>query len=181
MIDDVVHAWFQSHRVPWATQVMLWLTWLHGTAGLLAMGALLALVIWRSGDKGWIPALAVALPGAMLLNVAIKHVVQRARPVVEQPLLVLDTYSFPSGHAAGTAALYTFAAAWLLARLAGKPVAWRAAGVAAAVFMAVWVSISRLYLGVHFVSDVLAGMLLGLLWTLACLAARRALQTKTSR
>ncbi|WP_186510905.1 phosphatase PAP2 family protein [Caenimonas sedimenti] len=181
MIDDIVHAWFQSHRVPWATQAMLFVTYVHGTLGLLAMVTALAGVLWRTGDKRWIPILVAGVPGAMLLNVGVKNVVQRARPVVEQPLLVLDTYGFPSGHAAGTAALYSFAAAWLLSRLRGRPLAWRAAVVVAAVFMTLWVSVSRLYLGVHFVSDVLAGMLLGTLWLMLCLAVPARRQAKTSR
>jgi undecaprenyl-diphosphatase len=170
MIDDIIHAWFQSHRVPWVTQAMLAVSYVHRTPGLLVMAAVLALVLWRAGDKRWVPALVVAVPGAMLLNVAVKHLVRRARPIVEQPLLVLDTYSFPSGHATGTTALYTFAAAWLLSRLHGKPVAWRAAVVLAAVFMALWVSLSRVYLGVHYASDVVAGMLLATLWLLLCKA-----------
>lgn len=171
MIDDAVHAWFQSHRVPWVTQAMLFVTYVHGTLGLLAMASALALVLWRSGATPWIAPLVAAVPGAMLLNVALKHLVRRARPIVDQPLLLLDTYSFPSGHAAGTAALYTFAAAWLLSRLRGKSAALRGAVVAGCIVAPLWVSLSRVYLGVHYLSDVAAGMLLGSLWVAACISA----------
>lgn len=170
MTDELVHAWFQSQRSPWATQAMLLVTYLHSTPGLLAMAAVLVVVLWRSGDRHWVPTLLVAIPGAMLLNVAVKHLVQRARPVVEQPVLVLESYSFPSGHAAGSAAFYTFAAAWLLSRMQGARPAARAAVVAGAVAMTAWVALSRVYLGVHYLSDVIAGVLLGTLWLTVCLA-----------
>lgn len=169
MIDDAVHAWFQSHRVPWLTQAMLFVTHAHGTPALLALAAALAWVLWRTGDKHWIVPLVVAVPGAMLLNVALKHLVRRARPIVEQPLLVLDTYSFPSGHATGTAALYAFTAAWLLSRLRGRSAALRGAVLAGCIVMPLWVSVSRVYLGVHHASDVLAGMVVGTLWVMLCL------------
>lgn len=170
MIDDIVHTWFQQQRTPWATQAMLFVTYVHGTLGLLLMAAVLAGVLWRKGDQRWIPPLVAAVPGAMLLNVGLKHLFRRARPVVDEPLLVLETYSFPSGHAAGTAALYTFAAAWLLSRMRDEPAAARVGVVAAAVFLTLWVSLSRIYLGVHYVSDVVAGMLVGTLWLTVCLA-----------
>jgi membrane-associated phospholipid phosphatase len=170
MIDDIAHAWFQSQRTPWATQVMLLVTYLHSTPGLLAMAGILAVVLWRQGDKRWVLTLVAAVPGAMVLNVGAKNLVQRARPVVEQPVLVLDTYSFPSGHAAGSAALYTFAAAWLLSRMQGALPAARLAVIGAAIVITLWVAFSRVYLGVHYVSDVIAGMLLGTLWLAVCLS-----------
>lgn len=172
MIDEVVHAWFQAHRVAWLTPLMLAVTWLHSTWGLLVMAALLGLLLWRRGERAWCGLVAVGVPGAMLLNVALKHLVQRARPVVEQPLIVLDTFSFPSGHAAGTAALYACVSVWLLARrpLAVPPTR---VAVATAVVMVLWVSISRLYLGVHWLSDVLAGMAFGFLWVVAWLTLLR--------
>jgi membrane-associated phospholipid phosphatase len=103
----------------------------------------------------------------------VKHLVQRARPVVAEPLVLIESYAFPSGHAAGSAAFYVCTAAWLLAHLRHRPRRLRwSVGVAAAA-MVLWVSLSRLYLGVHYLSDVLAGMLLGSLWVLLWLAAAR--------
>lgn len=173
MIDDAVHAWFQAHHVAWVTPLMLAVTWWHATTGLLAMAAALGLLLWRRRERDWLLALAFAVPGAMLLNVALKHLVRRARPVVEQPLLVLDSYSFPSGHAAGTAALYTFLAAWLLSHLQRRAAWQRAILVAAAAAMVLWVSLSRVYLGVHYLSDVTAGMAIGTAWSLAWVALAR--------
>ena len=172
MIDEAVHAWFQSQRHPLLTPLMLFVTYVHGTAGLLLLAALLAIVLWRRGERAWILALVASVPGAMLLNVGLKHLVRRARPVVEQPLLELGTYSFPSGHAAGAAALYGFAAAWLLAQPLAR--GQRVVVIAASALMMAWVDLSRVYLGVHYASDVLAGTATGLLWVLFCLAVLRA-------
>jgi membrane-associated phospholipid phosphatase len=173
-IDATVHAWFQANRHPLLTPPMLLLTYVHSTWGLLLLAAGLGAVLWRRGDTRWLLALLCSVPGAMLLNVALKHIVQRTRPLVEQPLLVIDTYSFPSGHAAGSAALYAFAAAWLLT--GRRDSGGRAAIVGLATTLVACVATSRLYLGVHFLSDVLAGALVGLLWALGCvglLAHRR--------
>ena len=172
MIDIAVHAWFQAHRVPWITQLMLAVSWLHDTWGLLAIAVLFCLVLWRRGDRAWCWLVVVGVSGAMLLNVALKHLVQRARPVVDHPLVVIDTFSFPSGHAAGTTALYACAIAWLLARQPLTAPHTRLA-VGAGVTLVLWVSGSRVYLGVHWLSDVLAGMAFSLLWVLACLVVLR--------
>jgi undecaprenyl-diphosphatase len=84
---------------------------------------------------------------------------------------VLETYGFPSGHAAGTTVLYALAAMLALRRLR-RPAA-RAAAVAFAVFMVLLVCWSRVYLGVHYPSDVLAGAAVGLLWLALCRAIVR--------
>jgi membrane-associated phospholipid phosphatase len=168
MIDDAVLAWFQAHRHPAVTWLMLVAAEVHGTTGLLIATALLAIVLWRRGEGAWIAVLA-GVPAAMLLNVGIKHLVQRARPVVSEPLLHLSTYSFPSGHAAGATALYAFLAAWCLAHT--RQPRLRFAVIAAAIGLSVWVDLSRVYLGVHYLSDVLAGSVLGVTCVLAALAA----------
>lgn len=170
-MDEALHAWFQSQRHPVVTPLMLAVTHLHSTWGLLVLTALFGLFLWRRGQVDWLLPLLAAVPGAMLLNVGLKHVVQRTRPVVDEPILALTTYSFPSGHAAGAAALYTFLAAWWLSR--PLPRRARAAVFAGAASMMAWVDVSRVYLGVHYATDVAAGSVVGVLWVLACLAVLR--------
>ncbi len=78
----------------------------------------------------------------------------------------LDTYSFPSGHAAGSAAVYALAL-YLLARHA--PPRWQVLAAAGYVALVATIGFSRLYLEVHYLSDVLAGFTLGIAWASACL------------
>ena len=169
--DLALHQWLQAHRDPWVTQAMLWISAVHSTGGLLGMAAVLVMLMRSVGEKLWALVVVIGVPGAMLLNVAVKNWAQRARPVVTEPVVVLHTYGFPSGHAAGTAALYTCAAAWIVWRTRKESRALRAAVVAVAVFMTLWVGASRVTLGVHYLTDVLGGMTLGTLWALFSIAA----------
>ena len=114
---------------------------------------------WRSGVL-----VALACSGGMLANVAFKHVVARARPDLVPHLMAETSNSFPSGHAANSAIVYLTLAtlAWPLLR---RPAA-RAFAMNAAVLLVVAIGASRIYLGVHWPSDVLAGWLFGALWAI---------------
>lgn len=114
---------------------------------------------WRSGAL-----VALACTGGMLANVVFKHVVARARPDLVPHLMAETSNSFPSGHAANSAIVYLTLAtlAWPLLR---RPAA-RAFAMTAAVLLVVAIGASRVYLGVHWPSDVLAGWLFGALWAI---------------
>ena len=126
-------------------------------------------------------ALLFSVPGGMLLNVALKHVFQRARPVFEDPLVTLATYSFPSGHTMAATCFYGLLASYLVI---ARPV-WsvRLGTVAACVVMVLLVAFSRVYLGAHYVSDVLAAMAESVAWLAVCITAistlRRRREAKT--
>ncbi len=114
---------------------------------------------WRTGAL-----VALACTGGMLANVALKHGVARARPDLVPHLMTETSNSFPSGHAANSAIVYLTLAtlAWPLLR---RPAA-RACAMTAAVLLVVAIGVSRVYLGVHWPSDVLAGWLFGALWAI---------------
>lgn len=103
----------------------------------------------------------------MLLNVLMKYAFRRARPSFEDAILALSTYSFPSGHVAGSTLLYGVVAAMLLAQVATWR--WRVMIVLVALAMVVLVALTRLYLGVHYLSDVLAAFAEGVAWLALCL------------
>ncbi len=149
-------------------QAMRWLSLLHGTAGILALAALAAVALWRAGERAFAVVLAVTVPGGLLLNVAVKHAVQRARPDAGGALEALATYSFPSGHTAGAAVLYGVAVAWLWPRLAGAGA--RAVVLSAALGVVLLVAASRVARGVHFPSDCIASLLEASFWLAVCLA-----------
>ena len=177
-VDESILLWIQETvRQGWLNPLVEFYTTL-GNGGLLWIVLSLALLCWRPTRKvgaasllalaiGFLALLALLL-GALCTNVVLKNLVQRPRPytAVEGliPLLTSgDPNSFPSGHtcaafAAGLAWAGTCSARW--ARIA-------------AVVSAVCMGLSRLYVGVHYPSDVLAGALVGSLAALAALALAR--------
>jgi membrane-associated phospholipid phosphatase len=110
-----------------------------------------------------------AIFGGMLLNQILKHVFLRARPRFDHPILTLTTYSFPSGHTL-IATVFYGALAWLILSRSDKwP--WRFLAVAIPLIMVPLVGFSRIYLGVHYLSDVLGAMAEGAAWLTFCLIA----------
>lgn len=169
LLDVQLAEWLHAHATPWLTRCVLLVTNLHGTVAVLFYVLLIVLFLVRKKEWHWLLMLLVTVPGGMLLNVSMKHIFQRARPVFDQPLLTLSTYSFPSGHTASATLLYGVLAVYLIGRL--QPLRWRIATVTAAVMMVALVGLSRMYLGVHYLSDVLAAAAEGIAWLALCLTA----------
>ena len=154
-LDLQVATWFYAHATPAFTPFFLLFTNLHGTPGVLALALLFAAFLAQKRAWDWVLRLALSVPLGMLLNVLLKNIFQRARPSFEQPLLTLTTYSFPSGHTAAATLLYGVAAAYLVCTCTG----WRRVLVVClALLMVALVGLSRMYLGVHYLSDVVAAM-----------------------
>ncbi|MBB5369272.1 MULTISPECIES: phosphatase PAP2 family protein [unclassified Janthinobacterium] len=172
VIDLQVAHWFNRHALPWLTSFLLVYTDLHGVLGALVLTALLAWYFYRQRASYWLFTLLICVPGVMILNVLLKSVFGRLRPSFEQPLLqrVLESYSFPSGHTATSTALYGVLGAYLICRTA--PGAWgkRTAIALLAFLMAALVGFSRIYLGAHYLSDVLAAMAESAGWLAICIA-----------
>lgn len=104
--------------------------------------------------------------GAMLLSAGLKQLIDRARPDVVEHLVHVSTPSFPSGHALLSASIYLTLAV-ILGQQYPKPVLRRYLLVVAAT-LTLLVGFSRVYLGVHWPTDVLAGWLVGSLWAWGC-------------
>ena len=169
VLDVQISSWFHLHATPQLTRIMLVLTDLHGTAGIGAAAFIFGLYLAWKKSRYWLLALAITVPGGMLLNVAMKLVFQRARPSFDNPFLTLSTYSFPSGHAAGATLFYGMLAAYLVNRV--QPWSVRLAIVLCAALLVAAVAFSRVYLGVHYLSDVLAGCAEAIAWLAICLTA----------
>jgi membrane-associated phospholipid phosphatase len=131
--------------------------------GVIVVG--IGFVLLRRRHANDAALLLLAFGGASVVNALLKLVFHRPRP--ELAFVHLDTYSFPSGHAAASSA--TFATmAYLLARRHRSTAARIWIGVAAAAAIAL-VGFSRLYLGAHYLSDVLAGISFGIAWAASSL------------
>jgi undecaprenyl-diphosphatase len=116
----------------------------------------------------------VAVAGGMLLNTGLKLVFARERPSVVPHLREVTTPSFPSGHAAASAVVYLTLGALLAGYVKGRYT--KAYVLAVAMSLTALVGTSRVYLGVHYPTDVLAGWSVGLVWALACWTVERILQ-----
>ena len=127
--------------------------------------AALATVLWRRGDARLALYVVAARVGALVLSQGLKLVVDRSRPVFDAPVASALGASFPSGHALGSAAFWTTAAVLALPHVRRPRLV-----LLGAVLVAVLVAASRVLLGVHYVSDVSGGLLLGLGWAGICTA-----------
>jgi undecaprenyl-diphosphatase len=153
--------WFGSVHRPWLDAVMATATELGRGRVLIVVVALAALgfVIGRQYRAALLIVLAGL--GSYLLSEAVKHYIQRPRPDVSwQPSEPPDPYSFPSGHSLSSMAIYSAAA--LLAGRRMRRQSQAAVLIAAAVALAMLVGVSRMYLGFHYLTDVVGGWTAGL-------------------
>lgn len=155
--------WLQQSAVDISALGGPTLLWLFGLSGLVWL-------LWRRhrAEAAWI---AVSLIGATLISNSLKYVIGRPRPELVPHLVQVNNASFPSGHSLVSAALY-LTLALMLAEDA-KSWAARTAIVGFGALLVLLIGCSRVYLGVHWPSDVLGGWSFGTAWALAVFAANR--------
>ena len=144
------------------------LTHFGDTATLFGLCIVVAVaLVWRGRwwlTLGWVAAVA----GNGVLNTALKHGFARARPLGLDGLALADGFSFPSGHSSGSVVAYGMLA-YLALRL--LPFRWHLPALILAMTLALTVGSSRLFLRVHFASDVIAGFASGAAWLALCVTA----------
>ena len=162
LIDTQIAQWLHAHNSPTVTFCLMILTNLHDPISISVMVALIA--FYLISKKRWYAVLAVLLvvPGGMLLNLLMKQAFQRARPIFEQPLVMLTTYSFPSGHVVATTVFYGVLAYLLISH--SSSFRRTTCFLLIAFAMVGLVAFSRIYLGAHFLSDVIAAFLEATAW-----------------
>jgi membrane-associated phospholipid phosphatase len=165
-LDGAVAVWLQSHATGFATDVLRAVTQLGGATFLLAVTIVAALVLLLKRRIAHAALMGAALVGGEGLNMALKAAFERPRPSFSEPLATAAGYSFPSGHAMVALAVYG-ALAFVIATSVKSRRAQVLIPVAAAVLVLA-IGFSRLYLGVHYVSDVLAAYGAGLAWLTVC-------------
>lgn len=161
---------------------LLWtLSWFThlGDRNLLTAIAV-GMTLWLLWRQRWALALgcAAATGGGGLLNLLLKHVFRRVRPDYAHSYSDADGWSFPSGHASASMAVYGIACYLLLRVL---PARWRPACLAGTAALVVAIGVSRVLLQVHFASDVMAGLAVSAAWLALCVAVieRRPRQSGT--
>ena len=158
-VDRAVYGWLSSLRSRAGDDVMVTISELAGVQVTLAVIA--AVALWFAITRRFLTLahwVAAAAFGQVLV-LALKYGLQRARPPTAYA--AIDEFSFPSGHAAMTIVVYGFLA-FLLGH--GKPISKHGAFALVAAAIATLVAFARLYLGVHWMSDVIAGFGLGVAW-----------------
>jgi undecaprenyl-diphosphatase len=174
-VRDRVHSW-ASPALTYAMQVV---TQLGAPRFLIALSLVLILWLANTGRKRAAILLVVAAVGAEALDELLKLVFHRPRPEAYFGDPLPSSYSFPSGHAVSSCCFYGVLAAILTA-----PMRSRAAKIAvwtAAALMAALIGLSRVYLGVHYPSDVVAGYAVAVVWVAALRASYDAWLRRTAR
>ncbi|MEO7398861.1 MAG: phosphatase PAP2 family protein [Ilumatobacteraceae bacterium] len=153
------------HATDWSTETLRWISQLGGTTGIIVIAASVCIIDYVRRPNRTLPVfLTLVVAGQFALSNGIKVLVERARPDISR-LTGYSGTSFPSGHA--TAAAATFAAAALVITR-GRSDRTKILAASTAAGIAALVSASRVFLGVHWFSDVIAGMLLGWGWFALC-------------
>jgi membrane-associated phospholipid phosphatase len=167
-IDSSVAEWANRHGSAWSHDALTLVTRLGEVWVVVPVAILVAAVeITRTRSRWVVPFLLIVILGDHLLTNAIKQLVDRARPMIEAVAATLGP-SFPSGHTSTAAASWA-AFALVAGRWWGRR-SWPALA-GAAVGIAVAVALSRVFLDVHWLTDVLGGLALGWAWFAACAIA----------
>jgi undecaprenyl-diphosphatase len=163
--DLAVHDWVRLHRTPFLNAMFIGVTTTGGPAGMTAIVVITVLVLTARRRFRWAAYLAITATGGVLLDQLLKIHYTRQRPDLSGAIVGADGYSFPSGHAL-TGTVVLCAIGYLAAR-AVPTGASKSAIFAAFITLDLAIAASRLYLGVHWTSDVAAGLAAGLLWVAA--------------
>jgi membrane-associated phospholipid phosphatase len=170
--DVAILQWLHNHQSKTLTALMVEMTYLGtGTVVIVVVGVA-ALFLWHTEHKHSARLLLAATIGNILLNGALKLVYHRARPSVFEWQTTAVSSSFPSGHAMSATVVYG-TVAYLLMRLQKHHWA-KMLTLFAAVSLILLICLTRLYLGVHYPSDVIGGIIVGLAWASFCMATLEA-------
>ncbi len=177
--DQRLAEWLHGRATDPFTDVFRAITTLGNFVTLVVVTVIAVAVFWRRRERTDAAFVALAFLGAQVLSSGMKLGFRRDRPFFPDPLATESTFSFPSGHALVSLAVYGSIALVLGRRLSTRGRRALLLGVTTA--LAVAIGFSRLYLGVHFLSDVLAGFAAGVAWLALLYVALELRSRYTSR
>jgi membrane-associated phospholipid phosphatase len=168
-VDQSIHNWFGHERQPAMTVLLDTATNIGGSIGLGAIVTVVAAILFARKERASAIFVVVTAGTGEILNLGLKMIFARARPDLTSAISVARWYSFPSGHAMGSFIIFG-ALAYIVLR---QPWPWgaKSAGLAIAMTMVVLVGLSRVYLGVHWASDIAGGWSAGTVWLASTIAA----------
>lgn len=174
--DLAIASWFHERTTPARVTAARAVSFC-GSPGFVTVATLaaVALLFWRRYFNRAITLAATMLGGSVLI-ICLKHLFHRHRPVFENPIVTLNSYGFPSGHTMGATIFYgvlALTAATFIARWR-----WRAAVCVVAAIMVLLIGLTRIYLGAHYFSDVLAAITAGIAWLTFCWTGSESLRRR---
>lgn len=161
-IDSAVHEWARYTRTAGSTRFFTTMTLVGTPVGLGILAGIVGIALLAKQRWRWAAYLAFTTCVGGLLNLQLKSFFARERPELAEALRHASGYSFPSGHAMGS--IVVFGALAYLGLRALPRWRWRAAALALALTLTLAIASSRIYLGVHWISDIAAGLAAGLIW-----------------
>lgn len=174
--DHEVAGWFHAHLTRTFVSVLRAFTEFGSGDWIgLILFVLVLFFVW----KRWWPSLVtliIAVPGGMLLNEWVKVLVHRQRPFVDGPFVDWSGYSFASGHTIGATLLYGQLLLFVLPALKARH--WRLLSIVSAMSLVALVGFSRIALGAHFLTDVVAAIFFGIVWLMLCLFATKSMRRR---
>ncbi|HJU64958.1 MAG TPA: phosphatase PAP2 family protein [Gemmatimonadaceae bacterium] len=177
--DDAVLTWMAEHRMQWLEVSLLEITALGDGVVVMVIAAVAALFLSLTSHRYSAFLLLLATAGGLVLNTILKQSFARPRPAIFPWVTNVFSSSFPSGHAM-TAAIVYATVAYLAARLEKRR--WmRWITMTIAILLIALICVSRMYLGVHYPSDVLAGLIIGFAWAGFCMAGLEATRVFAER
>ena len=166
-LDQGVNAFFVPYRVPWLVEVFVWITAFGSGPVVTGMVVVASALVWSQGRGKLLGPLWLTFLGAQATTWAAKYLIGRTRPAFIDAVTAASP-SFPSGHATAATAVFGFLA-YIVARDLPKSrarfevVFWSATAISLICF-------SRIFLSLHYLSDVVAGLMVGGIWLLAGVA-----------
>ncbi|MBA2748362.1 MAG: phosphatase PAP2 family protein [Tatlockia sp.] len=158
--------WVHQFANPNLDAVMLAITWLGNPSFVIIVVIVSFFVLWLRGDRQEAKIFLIACLGAAILNTGLKLFFTKQRPQLWKGLITETSFSFPSGHALGSLVLYGLIAYFL----ATKYPKYSQLIYSLTVILIGAIGLSRLYLGVHWFTDVIAGYGVGFLWLIICIS-----------
>jgi undecaprenyl-diphosphatase len=176
--DDAVRSFVNQYSSPFLTNIMQIASFLGSTVFLTIFGIGIFITFWLLKWRRAAALLAITMAGASILLFTLKNVFQRARPQPFFETLLPASYSFPSGHSLLSFCFYVVLAAIVTRRIEQRwfqIIVWTFAGSLVAL-----IGLSRIYLGVHHPSDVVAGYTAAFVWVIAVAVTDRFWQHRKS-
>ncbi|MCM3717484.1 phosphatase PAP2 family protein [Fictibacillus phosphorivorans] len=176
--DQIIIQYISAIRNDTLTAIMKFVTYFGSTTilTLLLVGNLIWLIFKRKSYWGALFYI-IAVAGGGLLNLGLKHWFGRARP--ENSLIIEQGFSYPSGHSMGSLIYYGFLGYLVIRSQRGRM--FKLLLGIGFISLIVSIGLSRIYLGVHYPSDVLAGFSAGTVWLFLCIGGRESIRAYQKR
>lgn len=168
-IDAQLSNWLHANRKPAHFTAFRYVTFLGSTVVASTITTVVGIYLLRKRQRYWFTALVSSVAGGAILNRLLKAAFQRERPHFDDPILAFTGYSFPSGHTLMATVLYGCLAALIVANIENRGVT--VVVIVLASLLIALVGFSRIYLGAHYLSDVISAIAEGLAWLSLCLTA----------